>query len=114
MDAANQMGPMARADLRDSLHKQVAGSIAAGARVLCGGRPKEGKGAFYLALSQEQKGPKESGGSNPSAPPTIEVRTTFPALRIFVQLTRSMITPFPFFRIPIQTRINTREFTNTK
>ena len=42
------MGPMARADLRDSLHKQVEGSIAAGARVLCGGKPKEGKGAFYM------------------------------------------------------------------
>ena len=48
MDPANQMGPMARADLRDSLHKQVEGSIAAGARVLCGGKPKDGKGAFYM------------------------------------------------------------------
>jgi acyl-CoA reductase-like NAD-dependent aldehyde dehydrogenase len=47
MDPATQMGPMARADLRDSLHKLVEGSIAAGARVLCGGKPKEGKGAFY-------------------------------------------------------------------
>jgi len=48
MDAASQMGPLARIDLRDSLHKQVEGSIAAGARVLCGGTPKEGKGAFYM------------------------------------------------------------------
>ncbi|MGD1087447.1 MAG: NAD-dependent succinate-semialdehyde dehydrogenase [Verrucomicrobiota bacterium] len=48
MDPANQMGPMARADLRDSLHQQVKGSIAAGARLLCGGKPGEGKGAFYL------------------------------------------------------------------
>src|SRR4030095_902281 len=48
MDPANQMGPMARADLRDSLHKQVERSIVAGARVLCGGKPKEGKGAFYM------------------------------------------------------------------
>ena len=48
MNPANQMGPMARADLRDSLHKQVEGSIAAGARVLCGGKPKDGKGAFYM------------------------------------------------------------------
>ena len=48
MDPANQMGPMARADLRDSLHKQVEGSVAAGARVLCGGEPKNGKGAFYM------------------------------------------------------------------
>ena len=48
MDPANQMGPMARADLRDSLHKQVEGSVAMGARVLCGGKPKDGKGAFYM------------------------------------------------------------------
>jgi succinate-semialdehyde dehydrogenase len=41
------MGPMARADLRDSLHKQVEGSLAKGARLLCGGRPLESKGAFY-------------------------------------------------------------------
>ena len=46
-DPAKQMGPMARVDLRDSLHKQVEGSIAQGARVLCGGKPMEGKGAFY-------------------------------------------------------------------
>jgi acyl-CoA reductase-like NAD-dependent aldehyde dehydrogenase len=46
-DAAVQMGPMARADLRDSLHKQVEASIGKGARLLCGGRLVEGKGAFY-------------------------------------------------------------------
>ena len=45
---ATQMGPMARVDLRDSLHRQVEGSIAKGARVLCGGKPVEGKGAFYM------------------------------------------------------------------
>ena len=48
MDHATQMGPMARVDLRDSLHRQVEGSIAKGARVLCGGKPVEGKGAFYM------------------------------------------------------------------
>jgi acyl-CoA reductase-like NAD-dependent aldehyde dehydrogenase len=48
VDPATQMGPMARVDLRDSLHKQVEGSIAKGARVLCGGKPVEGKGAFYM------------------------------------------------------------------
>lgn len=48
MDPATQMGPLARADLRDGLHKQVEGSIAAGARVLCGGKPSPGKGAFYM------------------------------------------------------------------
>ncbi len=47
LDAAMQMGPMARTDLRDALHKQVEGSVAKGARVLCGGKPVPGKGAFY-------------------------------------------------------------------
>src|SRR5262249_21795059 len=46
-DSAINLGPMARADLRDSLHKQVEGSIAKGARLLCGGKPVEGRGAFY-------------------------------------------------------------------
>jgi succinate-semialdehyde dehydrogenase len=48
MDHATQMGPIARVDLRDSLHRQVEGSIAKGARVLCGGKRVEGKGAFYM------------------------------------------------------------------
>jgi acyl-CoA reductase-like NAD-dependent aldehyde dehydrogenase len=43
-----QMGPMARVDLRDGLHKQVEDSVAKGARTLCGGKAPEGKGAFYL------------------------------------------------------------------
>jgi acyl-CoA reductase-like NAD-dependent aldehyde dehydrogenase len=46
-DRAMQMGPMARADLRDSLHEQVEGSVAKGARLLCGGKPVQGKGAYY-------------------------------------------------------------------
>ena len=48
MDPAIQMGPMARIDLRDSLHQQVEGSVAKGASVLCGGKPMEGDGAFYM------------------------------------------------------------------
>jgi succinate-semialdehyde dehydrogenase len=46
-DSATQMGPMARVDLRDSLHRQVQDSIAKGARLLCGGAIPAGKGAFY-------------------------------------------------------------------
>src|SRR5215831_8141815 len=46
-DSAINMGPMARADLRDSLHNQVERSVAKGARVLCGGEPVGSKGAFY-------------------------------------------------------------------
>lgn len=46
-DSAMNLGPMARVDLREGLHKQVEGSVAMGARLLCGGKPAEGKGAFY-------------------------------------------------------------------
>jgi succinate-semialdehyde dehydrogenase/glutarate-semialdehyde dehydrogenase len=41
------VGPQARADLRDDLHRQVEESVAAGARVLLGGERPDGPGAFY-------------------------------------------------------------------
>jgi succinate-semialdehyde dehydrogenase/glutarate-semialdehyde dehydrogenase len=42
-----QVGPQARADLRDALHHQVEESIKRGARRLLGGEVPAGKGAFY-------------------------------------------------------------------
>ncbi len=42
-----QVGPQARADLRDSLHKQVEESVKRGAKRLLGGEIPAGKGAFY-------------------------------------------------------------------
>lgn len=41
------LGPMARADLRDQLHQQVQGSVAKGAKILAGGTVTGGVGAFY-------------------------------------------------------------------
>ena len=41
------LGPMARRDLRDQLHRQVEVSISRGARLLLGGRIPEGPGAYY-------------------------------------------------------------------
>ncbi|MHC5210203.1 MAG: NAD-dependent succinate-semialdehyde dehydrogenase [Planctomycetota bacterium] len=41
------LGPLARADLRDELADQVLRSSRAGARVLLGGEPPPGTGAFY-------------------------------------------------------------------
>jgi succinate-semialdehyde dehydrogenase/glutarate-semialdehyde dehydrogenase len=41
------VGPLARLDLRDTLHQQVDLSVAAGARVLLGGAVPSGAGAFY-------------------------------------------------------------------
>jgi succinate-semialdehyde dehydrogenase/glutarate-semialdehyde dehydrogenase len=43
------LGPMARADLRDELHGQVTRSVQAGAQLLLGGRVPDGPGAFYPA-----------------------------------------------------------------
>ena len=42
-----QVGPQARADLRDALHRQVEESIKRGAKRLLGGEVPAGKGAFY-------------------------------------------------------------------
>lgn len=47
LDPSVYLGPMARADLRDELHRQVEGTVAAGARVLAGGRLVDGPGSFY-------------------------------------------------------------------
>jgi len=41
------VGPQARHDLRDELHRQVAASIEQGARCLLGGQVPAGKGAYY-------------------------------------------------------------------
>jgi succinate-semialdehyde dehydrogenase/glutarate-semialdehyde dehydrogenase len=52
------LGPLARRDLRDSVHEQVERSVRGGARVLLGGKPADGKGAFYPAtvLTDVRKG----------------------------------------------------------
>ena len=42
-----QVGPQAREDLRTELHRQVTGSVAAGARCLLGGEVPRGPGWFY-------------------------------------------------------------------
>jgi succinate-semialdehyde dehydrogenase/glutarate-semialdehyde dehydrogenase len=47
MQEATQLGPMARADLRDQLHKQVADSVTAGATFALHGGPAAGPGFFY-------------------------------------------------------------------
>ena len=41
------MGPLARADLRENLHRQVTASVAKGARLLLGGRVPSGPGWYY-------------------------------------------------------------------
>jgi acyl-CoA reductase-like NAD-dependent aldehyde dehydrogenase len=47
MDRSVMMGPLARHDLVDELERQVEASIAAGAKIITGGRRLPGPGAFY-------------------------------------------------------------------
>lgn len=44
---ATDIGPIARADLRDQLHRQVAATVESGARCLLGGEIPQGPGFFY-------------------------------------------------------------------
>ena len=46
-DEATQVGPMARLDLLEQLHRQVTDSVAAGAKVLLGGQRLDREGFFY-------------------------------------------------------------------
>ena len=46
-DPATHIGPLARPDLRENLHRQVTASVARGARLLLGGKPLPGPGFFY-------------------------------------------------------------------
>ena len=62
MDRATQIGPLARADLRDALHRQVRESVAQGAQAAVGGAMPPGPGYFY--------------------PPTVLTRVT-PAMPVF-------------------------------
>jgi succinate-semialdehyde dehydrogenase / glutarate-semialdehyde dehydrogenase len=48
LDPTTEVGPLARADLRETLHRQVVGSVERGALILLGGWIPEGPGAFYL------------------------------------------------------------------
>jgi succinate-semialdehyde dehydrogenase/glutarate-semialdehyde dehydrogenase len=47
MDTSTQIGPLASAKLRSDLDDQIRRSVAAGARILTGGKYIEGKGFFY-------------------------------------------------------------------
>ncbi len=46
-DPATEVGPLARVDLRDALHRQVTQSVSRGARLALGGEMPGGRGAFY-------------------------------------------------------------------
>lgn len=58
LDETTTLGPLARRDLRDSLHVQVQKSVKKGARLLLGGEIPDGPGAFYppTVLTHVRKG----------------------------------------------------------
>ncbi len=58
MDRGVEIGPLARADLRDALHEQVQRTVAAGARLLTGGTIPPGRGYYYppTVLADVQSG----------------------------------------------------------
>ncbi len=57
LDAETDLGPMARADLREGLHRQLRQSVEAGARLLLGGEPMVGPGFYYPASFLTEVGP---------------------------------------------------------
>ena len=47
LESTTRLGPLARADLRDNVHRQVQDAVRQGARVLTGGKAGTGPGFFY-------------------------------------------------------------------
>jgi succinate-semialdehyde dehydrogenase / glutarate-semialdehyde dehydrogenase len=64
-DRGVDVGPLARADLRETVDRQVRESVAQGARVVLGGAPRPGSGYFYqptlLVLGPHPLTPSPSG-----------------------------------------------------
>jgi succinate-semialdehyde dehydrogenase/glutarate-semialdehyde dehydrogenase len=56
-DPGIDLGPMARIDLRDELHRQVQATLAKGARLLLGGEIPAGPGAYYPPTVLTDVGP---------------------------------------------------------
>jgi succinate-semialdehyde dehydrogenase/glutarate-semialdehyde dehydrogenase len=58
LDEGTEIGPQARHDLRDALHRQVEASIKAGARCVLGGAVPNDRGAYYppTVLTDVRKG----------------------------------------------------------
>ncbi|SFI05808.1 NAD-dependent succinate-semialdehyde dehydrogenase [Planctomicrobium piriforme] len=47
LDESSAIGPLARKDLRDTLHQQVRSTVKEGGKLLTGGKPVDRKGWFY-------------------------------------------------------------------
>nr|WP_047169169.1 NAD-dependent succinate-semialdehyde dehydrogenase [Sphingomonas sp. Y57] len=61
LDRAVAIGPLARADLRDALHRQVERTVAAGGKLLLGGTVPQGPGFFYPPTIVDHVSPDMAG-----------------------------------------------------
>lgn len=84
-DESNDMGPMARKDLRETLHEQVEKSVENGAKILCGGKIPDGKGYYYPATVLEHVTPGQPAYDDELFGPVaslIKAKDTEDAMRI--------------------------------
>ncbi len=84
-DSESKLGPMAREDLRETLHKQVKKSVNNGAKILCGGEIPEGKGYYYPATVLESVKPGQPAYDDELFGPVaslIKAKDTDDAMRI--------------------------------
>ncbi len=85
LDERTEVGPLARIDLRSTLHRQVADSVAAGARAILGGLLPDGPGAYYPVTVLDGVAPGMSAYAEETFGPVaaiIAARDTADALRI--------------------------------
>ena len=75
MDAATEIGPLARADLRDDLHDQVRRTVRQGARVVLGGEPLDGAGFFYAPTVLDGVRPEHAAGGEETFGPVAAILT---------------------------------------
>ncbi len=74
-DDGTDVGPLARADLRDDLHDQVQRSVAEGATVVVGGQPLDRAGFFYAPTLLTGVSPQTTAGSEETFGPAAAVLT---------------------------------------
>lgn len=73
MQAATTQGAMAKRNLRDELHAQVQASVRQGARLLLGGAPVEGPGAFYQPTVLDHVAPTMTAASEETFGPAAAI-----------------------------------------
>jgi succinate-semialdehyde dehydrogenase/glutarate-semialdehyde dehydrogenase len=85
MQRDSNIGPMARANLRDDLHSQVQRTVAAGAELKLGGKPVDGPGYFYEPTVLDRVTPDMAAFTEETFGPAaavIRVKDTDEAIRL--------------------------------